>query len=152
MLMPGVQAPEFALTNLEGVIKRSGEYLGKGPTLFVFYKASCPVCQLTVPFLQRIDQGGSLRILLISQDDAKTTTKFRQKFELDMDTLLDGRGYPASNAYRIENVPSLFLVLPDGVVERSWAGFSKADMEALAHYAGQTMFRANENVPLFRPG
>ena len=152
MLTPGVHAPEFALPDLAGGIKRSGDYLQQGPTLFVFYKASCPICQLTLPFLQRINEGASLRIVLISQDDANKTEKFRQKFSLSMDTLIDARGYPASNAYRIESVPSLFLVRQDGGIERSWAGFSKEDMEALASYAGQPMFQSHETVPLFRPG
>jgi peroxiredoxin len=152
MSKAGMQAPAFALTNLEGVAKRSVDYLEQGPTLFVFYKASCPVCQLTLPFLERLGETAALRIVLISQDDAKTTVKFRQEFGLTLETLLDGRGYPASKAYRIENVPTLFLVSPAGVVERSWTGFSKADMEELAAYAGQLMFRPNENVPLFQPG
>ena len=152
MLTAGVPAPAFALANLEGAVKRSGDYLEQGPTLFVFYKASCPICQLTLPFLERLGQTAALRIVLISQDDAKTTAKFRQKFGLSLETLLDGRGYPASNAYRIENVPTLFLVSPGGIIDRSWSGFSKADMEALAASAGQPIFHANESVPLFRPG
>jgi peroxiredoxin len=152
VLTAGVQAPAFALPNLKGEVKRSSDYLEQGPTLFVFYKASCPTCQLTLPFLERLKDTAALHIVLISQDDAKTATKFRQKFDLTLETLLDGRGYPASNAYRIENVPTLFLVTPAGVIERSWSGFSKADMEALASYAGQPIFHANENVPLFRPG
>lgn len=152
MLMAGVRAPAFALANLDGAVKRSSDYLERGPTLFVFYKASCPICQLTLPYLDRVKETSVLRIVLISQDDAKTTRKFLEKFELSLETLLDGRGYPASNAYRIENVPTMFLVTPDGVIERSWAGFSKADMEGLAAYAGRPIFYTNENVPLFRPG
>jgi peroxiredoxin len=152
MLMPGVHAPEFALPDLAGGTKRSADYLQQGPTLFVFYKTSCPICQLTLPFLQRINDGVSLRIVLISQDDANKAEKFGEKFSLSMDTVIDARGYPASNAYRIESVPSLFLVRQDGMIERSWSGFSKEDMEALASYADQPMFQSDENVPVFRPG
>lgn len=152
MLTMGMQAPAFELKNLEGAVKRSGDYLEQGPTLFVFYKASCPICQLTLPFLERLRPTTALRIVLIAQDDAKTTNKFLRQFGLTMETLLDGRGYPASNAYRIENVPSLFLAMPDGRIDKSWTGFSKKDMEELALSAGQPIFRANDNVPIFKPG
>lgn len=152
MLKAGEQAPQFAINNLEGDVKRSSDYLKLGPALLVFYKASCPVCQLTLPFLERLRDVATLRFVLISQDDAKTTAKFRQHFKLTMDTLLDERGYPASNAYGIEHVPSLFLVQPAGTIEKSWEGFSRAEMEALGTNAGKPIFHVGENVPLYKPG
>lgn len=152
MLTTGAQAPDFALTDLAGASKRLSQYTEQGPALFVFYKASCPVCQLTLPFLERIKEKSAVRIVPISQDDAKTTMKFRKEFGLSIETLIDGRGYPASNSYRIESVPTLFLVQQGGVIAQSWSGFSKADMEKLASVAGQPIFRPDENVPLFRPG
>ena len=41
-----------------------------------------------------------------------------------MPTLLDKEdaGYPVSNAYGLTNVPSLFLVEPDGRISRSQIG------------------------------
>jgi peroxiredoxin len=152
MLTAGAQAPDFALLDLAGASRRLISYAEQGPALFVFYKASCPVCQLTLPFLERIKEKPAVRIVLISQDDVKTTMKFQKEFGLSLETLIDGRGYPASNAYGLESVPTLFLVQQGGVIAQSWSGFSKADMEGLASMAGQPIFHPNENVPLFRPG
>ena len=33
-----------------------------GPVVVAFFKVTCPVCQLTFPFLERIHQAGTLPI------------------------------------------------------------------------------------------
>ena len=47
-------------------------------------------------------------------------------------TLLDSEGYPASNAYGLTSVPTIFLIAPDGKVKVSCMGFSKSDLEKIA--------------------
>ena len=96
-LAVGDRAPMFA--NL-------AEMLGDGPVLVVFYKASCPTCQFTLPYLERLSKGG-LRFLGVSQDDAATTTAFAGRFGVTFPVVRDEGGYPASNAYGITHVPSL---------------------------------------------
>jgi peroxiredoxin len=152
MLIAGRQAPDFELSDLQGKSHQSSKLFTEGATLVVIFKSSCPVCQLALPFLERIKDSAALRIVLVSQDDAKTAAKFLDHFGISITTLLDGRGYPVSNTYEIETVPSLFLVDQGGVITKSWAGFSKADMEALGTFAGTALFRPGENVPLFTPG
>ena len=50
-----------------------------------------------------------------------------------MPTLLDSarHGYPASNAYALSHVPSMFLVERDGTISWSLVGFHKKELEAL---------------------
>ena len=95
------------------------------PALIAFFKSSCPVCQLTLPFLQRMAAGGGLEIAAVSQDDMRTTEEFRSGFGVRMLTLLDEskNGYPASNAYGISSVPSLFMVEPGGRISMAVSGF-----------------------------
>ncbi|HEY3742173.1 MAG TPA: hypothetical protein VGL53_20110, partial [Bryobacteraceae bacterium] len=113
---------------------------------------SCPVCQMALPFLDRIATGG-LRICAVSQDSAKATAEFNQKFGIrNLEMLYDAPPYKASNAFRITSVPSLFLIEPDGMVSKSIEGFSKADFEELGQRAGLPIFTAADRVPLLKPG
>jgi peroxiredoxin len=152
MLSAGSKAPVFCLQDLNGTRNSLTEILSSGPVLLVFYKISCPVCQLTMPFLERIAQG-QLRIVAISQDDAVGTRRFQTKFGT-LPTLLDSeeQGYPASNAFGIAYVPSLFLVEPDGVISLTSEGFVKADLESIAARAALPIFHATESVPAWKAG
>ncbi len=125
-----------------------------GPVLIAFFKVSCPVCQLALPFLERLKDNGRIRIVAVSQDDARSTAEFHKAFGVTLETLLDEKAqrYPASNAFGIRQVPTCFQVEPDGTISHAWEGFSKADMEALGRRAGVEIFRADERVPLMRPG
>lgn len=154
VLEAGAEAPGFALRDLEGKTKSLSDVLESGPALLAFYKISCPVCQMTLPYLDRLKDNGKVRIVSISQDDAKATREFMKHFQVDVPTLLDeeSAGYPASNDFGITHVPTLFQVEPDGRISHAWSGFSKADMEALAERAGKPVFREGEQVPVYRPG
>ncbi len=90
----------------------------------------------------------------VSQDDAEATREFNQEFGITMPTLLDGekQGYPASNAYGLTNVPSLFLVEPNGNISWSLIGFHKKELEALGARVGVNPFRPGENVPEMKGG
>ena len=152
MLQVGSKAPAFSLVDLDDSPTSLTEILSGGPVLLVFYKISCPVCQGTLPFLERIAQG-QLPIVAISQDDASGTRRFQAKFGT-LPTLLDSEeeGYRASNAFGITHVPSLFLVEPDGAISLASEGFVKADLEAIAARAGLPIFRDHEPVPAWKAG
>ncbi|HLH40606.1 MAG TPA: TlpA disulfide reductase family protein [Bryobacteraceae bacterium] len=152
MIAAGSVAPEFTLDRMGGGRQSLKEILKRGPVLLAFYKISCPVCQLTLPFLDRI-AAGSLPVIAISQDDENGTAKFQERFKVALPTLLDRERdhYPASNAFGISHVPSLFLIEKDGRVSLAVDGFSKRDLEALGARAGVAPFRG-ENVPEWKAG
>jgi hypothetical protein len=69
------------------------------------------------------------------------------------------KGYPASNAYGLTSVPTIFLIETDGTVKISCMGFDKKDLESIAaelaerkKIAPAALFRANESVPDHKPG
>jgi hypothetical protein len=75
--------------------------------------------------------------------------------------LLDEKqnGYPASNAYGLTNVPTIFLIETDGSVKISCMGFDKKDLESIAaalaerkKIAATALFRPDESVPAHKPG
>jgi len=148
MLSPGSKAPQFSLRDLDGAPQTLTGILARGRVLLAFYKISCPVCQFAFPFLERI-VGGPLPIVAISQDDAGATRRFQKKFGVTMPTLLDSEaaGYPASNAFGITHVPSLFLVETDGTISLASEGFVKSDLEAIG-----VPFRDDEAVPAWKAG
>lgn len=153
MLTAAANAPAFSLPDLTGSTHGLNEMLQRGPVLVVLYKVGCPICQLTLPYLERISHGG-LQIVNISQDDAPETTRFMGAYGLTMLTLLDTKksGYAVSNAFGIQHVPSLFLVEPDGVISHAGSGFRKSELETLAARAGSPVFRPEDNVPEWKAG
>jgi len=155
MLRSGAQAPSFQLPDPDGKSRSLDEMLAEGkPLLLVFFKVSCPVCQLIFPFLERISNSEAVRFVAISQDDAATTRNFHQRFGVTFPTLLDSvrAGYAASNAFQITNVPSLFLIEPDGTISLAIPGFSRRDLEALGQRAGAKPFHAGDQVPEWKAG
>jgi peroxiredoxin len=151
---PGSRAPGFRLSVLEGGDATLAEWTARGRVLVVFFKVTCPVCQLTMPFLERLHGSGGLAICGISQNDAVDTREFNRHFGVTFPTLLDSEddGFPASNVYGISSVPTLFLVEADGVISRAIEGWNKADMEALGTVAGVSLFRPGDNVPAWKAG
>jgi peroxiredoxin len=153
MLSSGSKAPPFTLNDLNATPHSLADILARGPVLLALYKISCPVCQLTLPFLDRI-AGGKLQIIAISQDDAAATRRFQAKFGVKLPMLLDreSENYPVSTSFGITHVPSLFLIEPDGTISLTSEGFVKSDLESIGERAGVTPFRQDEMVPAWKAG
>jgi peroxiredoxin len=130
------------------------EIIAGGPALLVFFKVTCPVCQLTLPFLNRIHRSGGMAVYGISQDDVRDTREFLREFGVSFPMLLDSEdaGYPASNAYGISSVPTLFLVERDGKLASVVEGWQKAEIERLGTLAGMQVFRSDDQVPAWKAG
>ncbi len=155
MIAPGTPAPDIELPDLDGAPFELRNALQRGPVLLAFFKISCPTCQMTFPFLQRLADGPSAgaQLIAISQDSAEDSREFQQRLGLTMRTLLDAKpGYQASNAYGISNVPSLFLIESDGTISVAADGFHKAALEEMSKPFGIALFREIDRVPPFRPG
>jgi peroxiredoxin len=158
----GNTAPGFSLKALDGKQYSLDSLLARGPVVLAFFKISCPVCQFTFPFLQRIFErfaGKNVAVIGISQDDARNTKEFNQEYGVTFPTLLDDNSYTVSNAYGLTNVPTIFLIEADGNVKVSSMGFDKADLEKIARELAQnqnmatsSLFLPSEIVPAHKPG
>ena len=133
LLEAGQQAPEFRLPRLDGGDISLAEIATQGPALLVFFKISCPVCQLALPYLERVHQAGTLPVYGISQNGAKDTRDFAERYRTTFPMLLDSEksGYPVSNAYGISSVPTMFQIARDGSIEQVIVGWRKPEMVAL---------------------
>jgi peroxiredoxin len=150
----GTRAPEFRLARLEGGEVALVDLLAAGPVALAFFKVSCPVCQMTLPFLDRIHAGGGLRVYGISQNDAADTREFAREYGLRFPMLLDSEDdrFPASNACGISHVPTTFLVEPDGMVGRVIEGWIKPDILWLGARAGVNPVGDEDHVPEWKAG
>lgn len=161
-ILAGHKAPTFELKSASGQSLSLKDALEKGPAVVAFFKISCPVCQFTFPFLERLHKkygGDSATFWGISQDDGRDTKEFCAEYGLTFPCLIDEKGYPVSNDYGLTNVPTVFLIDPDGTVKVSSMGFSRADLEKIAEelaernrIAKAPLFLPTEVVPDYKPG
>jgi peroxiredoxin len=159
----GAKAPDFSLKSLDGKRFSLTDELARGPVVLAFFKVSCPTCQYAFPFYERLHKAygnQGVRLVGISQNDAKETAAFIKDFKLTIPVLLDDtRSYPVSNAYGLTNVPTIFWVAQDGEIEVSSVGWLKADFEEINRRMAESgksapaaMFRPGEDVRDFRAG
>src|SRR6266404_7074408 len=151
MLSAGDRAPEFELENLSGGRSTRSDIANGKPVVLAFFKVSCPTCQFTFPFLERM-KNQQIPIYAISQDDPESTRAFKSEYGISLPTLLDKEeeGYPASNAYGLSHVPSIFLVEPDGRISQALMGFDKKGLEELGQRLGKQPFKPTEYLPEFK--
>jgi peroxiredoxin len=166
-LPAGTKAPDFSLPVLvDG--KDGGQFslqaaLKQGPVLAVFFKISCPTCQYTFPYLERIYKAHGdkkITIIGISQNDRRDTAAFLKEYGVTFRTLFDDpNGYAVSNAYGLTNVPTLFLIGQDGRIEISSVGWVKQEIEdinrklaAAQQIALPSIFEPGEDIRDFRAG
>jgi peroxiredoxin len=162
-LTVGTSAPDFKLQTMDGKQFSLRDALVGGPVVAIFFKISCPVCQYTFPFLERIYKahgGKNVTIVGVSQNDKKETAAFMKEYGVTFPVLLDDTNtYPASNAYGLTNVPTIFWIAPDGEIEISSVGWDRKEIEEINRKAAningdgpKPVFRSDEQVPDFRPG
>ena len=162
-IVAGNTAPGFSLKALDNKEYSLNTLMERGLVVAAFFKISCPVCQFTFPFLERLYRrygGDGLTFLGISQDDARSTMSFAKEYGVTFPILIDDEnGYVASNAYGLSNVPTILLIDTDGTVKVSSMGFDKKDLETIAANLAErkktslaALFRPDEVVPANKPG
>jgi peroxiredoxin len=162
-LSSGVTAPDVSLSLLQGGEFHLTSALKRGPVVLAFFKVSCPVCQMAFPFFERLNRafrGKNVQVIGISQDSAADSAEFAKEFGITFPIALDEtKKYPASNAYKLTNVPTLFLVNPNREIEVSSVSWAKDELQMisdkLAAAVGMskvTIVDPEDNVPAFKPG
>ena len=162
-LEAGVHAPEINLSFLNGGEFSLRDALKKGPVVAAFFKVSCPVCQMALPYLERVykayGKSGKLTFVGVSQDNAADTTAFNKRFGVTFPVLLEEKGYAVSKAYKLTNVPTIFMISPAGEIEFSSVSWSKSEILELSRKLAEvngappaTLFQPGESVPEYKPG
>jgi peroxiredoxin len=162
-IVAGNLAPIFSLKALDNKEYSLSALMERGPVVAAFFKISCPVCQFTFPFLERLHKrygSEGATFLGISQDDARSSAKFAKEYGVTFPILIDDeKDYVVSNAYSLTSVPTIFLIEADGTVKVSSMGFDRKDLENIAANLGERkkmslapLFRPDEVVPANKPG
>lgn len=153
-LPAGTKAPDFSLLTMNGGQFSLQDALKQGPVLVAFFKISCPVCQYTFPYLERLYKAyGDKKITIvgISQDKQRDTAAFLKEYGVTFPVLLDDpNGYAVSNAYGLTNVPTLFLIGQDGQIEVSSVGWVKQEVEDI--HRKLSAAQQTPMTPIFKPG
>jgi peroxiredoxin len=130
-----------------------------GPVARVFYKVTCPVCQMAAPKIDVLARSYPGQVVGVGQDPPDELERFGREFGMDIPAVADLPPYDVSNAYGIETVPTLFVidgagVVADAVVSWDRAGYNRASAR-LAELLGVepvTVSDSSDGLPPFRPG
>src|SRR5215469_7444977 len=162
-LASGSKAPNVELKTLDGKHFLLEDELSRGPVVLAFFKVSCPTCQYALPFLERLYKAyghKGVKLVGVSQNNSTETAQFTKQFGITFPVLLDDTSrYPASNAYGLTNVPSIFWIAEDGEIEISSVGWIKSDFDAINRKMAEAdkvpaavVFKPGDDVRDFRAG
>jgi peroxiredoxin len=146
-------APRASAPPIDGV------ELGSGPTALFFYKVTCPVCQMAAPKAQAIEDAYPGTVVGVGEDPPAALLRFGEEYGMALRAVSDEPPFPASDAYGISAVPTLFLIGADGVivdVVRSWdrEGYNRVSA-GLSELTGSPYVEISDvadGLPAFRPG
>jgi thiol-disulfide isomerase/thioredoxin len=157
-LGPGATFPRLTLREDNG----DAASIPSGETLYAIFKTTCPTCELTLPYLDRIRQAGDggMTVVAVSQDDPARTEAFRERIGAGFRIVYDPEPWPASDRLGVTSVPTLFLVGGDGRIRDTLVGFQKDRMQALAargarlggHASVEIFEESDREVPAFKAG
>ncbi len=136
-----------------------GVTFGNGPVALVFYKVTCPVCQMAAPKVDILARAYPGHVVGIGQDPPPELERFSEEYGMGIPATPDLPPYDVSNDYGIESVPTLVLVDADGSVVdtvASWdrGAYNRAS-ELLATLLGTepvVVSDPSDGLPAFRPG
>ena len=149
--MPVPIAPGDAAPPIDGVTDHGAHAL-------VFYKVTCPVCQMAAPKVQALADAFPDRVTAVGQDPHDRLSAFAEEYGMRVEPVVDLPPYDASEAYGVRTVPTVFLIDGGAVVDtvEGWdrAGFNRV-AERLAELTGSEyhpISEAGDGLPPFRPG
>ena len=134
----GAASPCFRLTDVLGTIFSFSEEGGKKPLLLVFFSVFCDPCPADLSVLQKIQEkyGGDVDAAAVSLDGeplkaivAGFAKQEGYTFRVLLDEGDEKRMFKVADAYRVTEIPTLFLVDRGGKV--AFAGMGRVAEETL---------------------
>ena len=142
--LTGKDAPSFRGVSLDGKVYSSEELKGK-PVLLDFWASWCGPCRESFPFMNELQSalaGKGLHILAVSVDKtAEEARGFLARYPAKFATALDTAGAcPA--AFRVEGMPSSYIIGRDGVVRAVHVGFRGGDKAEIRRQLDEALSEA----------
>jgi peroxiredoxin len=160
---PGDLAPEFDLPIVGGGYRGLRDLVEPGGGIVVFVKSECATSGLLLsrigPLAQALEREERL-FLAIAQDDETSARSFRSEHGLAFEVAVESAPYPASVAYGIQTVPTLFVIDGAGRIAERTEGFVKQEILALGPAVEQALALGDappvlenpDGLPDLRPG
>jgi len=128
-------------------------------TVLIFFKESCPTCRLILPRLEnlyRVYPPSEWRLIGIGQDTPQVLQQLAQEFHLSFPILADHQ-FASSLNYRLTHVPTIFIIDPQGQIDRIIVGFVRDDLEEISRQVARKLNApfhpiTRDEDPSFRPG
>lgn len=120
-------APDFELKTLDGDRIKLSELRGK-PVLLNFWASWCGPCRREMPAMSKLTtdfQPQGLIVLGVNDEGRGEAKDFAKKYQLPFATL-DDSSRKAHRAYRVQAIPTTFLIAPDGKIVRFLRGSQDA--------------------------
>jgi peroxiredoxin Q/BCP len=143
-ILPGTPAPDFALADETGTVRRLADFRGQTVVLYFYPKDDTPGCT-TEACNFRDDysayQQAGVTILGVSPDSPKSHAKFKQKFQLPFSLLAD-EDHAVCEAYNVWGpkkfmgkeymgvLRTTFVIDPEGKVKKVFENVKPADHSA----------------------
>ena len=154
-LSNGAKAQDFSMMTTSGKPVVLSELMKRGPVVLAFFKVSCPTCQYAFPYFDRMSQvhkPEAVSFLGISQNNLADTQAFMKTYGITFPVGIDDSSrYIVSNAYKLTNVPTAYLVDRDGKIQVSSVGWARKDIEEINTKLSM-MDPAQQPLPIFKPG
>lgn len=149
---PGSAAPEIRAPLL-GAPEPFQLSAHKGKTVVLdFWATWCPPCQRTLPALQTLhDRYADTDVAIYSvntddgRDRAGAISRFVGERGYRFPVILDDGAI--SRDYRVQAIPTLVIIRPDGVVEEAHVGLLHQDAGAIAESIGEMIEAARKAKP-----
>ena len=143
--------PPFSLADMSGTqhsFPAGGDE--RNPTLLCFVKEDCPTCNLAMPLLQALHDGGDVAVLAPGQTAAGNRALI-ERHGLTL-PLLDDSTLKVSFAYDVETVPFVLLADRDGEELDRLTGFDRAEWQAFFERHAPSAAVDWQQLPKWRPG
>ncbi len=143
-ILSGIPAPDFALADETGVVRRLADFHGQTVVLYFYPKDDTPGCT-TEACNFRDDysayQQAGVTILGVSPDSPKSHAKFKQKFQLPFSLLAD-EDHAVCEAYNVWGpkkfmgkeymgvLRTTFVIDPEGKIKKVFENVKPADHSA----------------------
>jgi len=137
---PGDKAPPFVNLDLAKHHVLSRHYLGKGWVILDFFATDCEGCKKEIPILELLyrdfsDQGLQVIVFATDSEGAEVVGPFFEDKPTPLTVLLDHYQVTVKK-YGVEEIPSLFLIDPDGSVLYKEVGYREDLYEVISSFLG----------------
>jgi len=135
--MPGEQAPDFTLTDLEGNTYRLSELYPNKLVMLYFWSDNCEICKKEFPsveaYYRDLKKKNFELLAIYIGNDPQPSREFKEQFNVTFPMLVD-ESAEILNTYNITATPTNYLINPKGVISKRVIGYvDRKQIESLLY-------------------